>query len=209
VRVPDHQTTVIVSDPPWPHANGSRTNSGKSPKYSLMNLREIEALGDFVAAAAGAHAVIYLWATTPHLPGAIDVLRAWGFTYRSFHIWRKTKVACGFWARSNAEIVLIGERGAPAAPIGSLLATTIVEGAPEAIGHSTKPSAIHELAERLWPNARKLELFARRRRDGWETYGSDLGHRISSSGIDDKEGGMRKATLPFPTPEAPESKEGE
>lgn len=183
MRVSSDKTVAIVADPPWPHANGSRTNSGKSPKYPLMNLREIAALGPAVARLAGDDAVLYLWATTPHLPGAIDTMRAWGFTYRSIHVWRKTKVACGFWARSNAEIVLVGERGRPCAPNGSLLAPTIMDGAPEARGHSTKPPMVHELVERLWPAAAKIELFARRRRAGWESFGSDLGHRIAPSGI--------------------------
>lgn len=183
MRVTDKETAVIVADPPWPHANGSRTNSGKSPKYPLMNLKEIAALGATVEGLSGPNAVLYLWATVPHLPGAIDSLRAWGFNYRSFHIWKKTKIACGFWARSNAEIILIGERGRPSAPIGSLLSPTIMDGQPEANEHSSKPTFIHDLAERLWPAARKVELFARRYRVGWECYGGDLGHIISCHGI--------------------------
>jgi N6-adenosine-specific RNA methylase IME4 len=179
MRVSGDQTTIIVADPPWPHANGSRTNSGKSPKYPLMNLREIAALGPAVERLAGDDAVLYIWATTPHLPGAIDTIRAWGFRYRSLHVWRKTKIACGFWARSNAELVLVGERGRPCAPNESLLAATIMDAPPEVSRlHSAKPSTVHEMVERLWPGARKRELFARRERDGWQGYGSDLGHRI-------------------------------
>lgn len=183
MRVSADKTTVIVADPPWPHANGSRTNSGKSPKYPLMNLRELEALGDAVQRLAGENAVMYLWATAPHLPGAFGVLTRWGFRYRSFHIWRKTRIACGFWARSNAEIVLIGERGRPCAPNGSLLLTTVVDGRAEEARHSAKPSFVHESVERLWPEARKIELFARRERLAWECYGFDLGHRIGPAGV--------------------------
>lgn len=53
MRVAGEKTTVIIADPPWPHANGSRTNSGKSPKYPLMNLREIAALGAQCGASLG------------------------------------------------------------------------------------------------------------------------------------------------------------
>jgi N6-adenosine-specific RNA methylase IME4 len=80
------------------YAAGNGTNSGKSPKYPLLNLREIAALGDVVADLAGRGAVLYLWATIPHLPEAIDTLAAWGFRYRSLHVWKKTRVACRFWA---------------------------------------------------------------------------------------------------------------
>lgn len=183
MRVAVKDTTVIVADPPWPHANGSRTNSGKSPKYPLMNLREIAALGPTVTRLAGDNAVLYLWATSPHLPGAIDTVSAWGFTYRSFHVWSKDRVACGFWSRSNAELCIVAERGRPAAPPASLLLTSVIEGAPEADGHSTKPSVIHALVERLWPDARKIELFARREREGWRGVGYDLGQRIHETGI--------------------------
>ena len=183
VREVAERTTIVLADPPWPHANGSRTNSGKSPKYPLMNLREIAALGGAIERMAGADAVLYLWATTPHLPGAIDTIGAWGFTYRSLHVWRKTKIACGFWARSNAEIVLIGERGRPCAPSGSMLMPTILEGTAEARVHSSKPAIVHEMIERQWAAARKIELFARRDRHGWECYGADLGHYISDRGV--------------------------
>lgn len=184
MRVAGEKTTVIIADPPWPHANGSRTNSGKSPKYPLMNLREIAALGGTVQSIAGDNAVLYLWATGPHLPGAIATLEAWGFVYRSFHVWSKSRVACGFWSRSNAELCLVGERGRPAAPLGRLLSTSIVTGSPEAAIHSAKPSAIHDMVQRLWPDARKVELFGRRGRDGWGVYGSDLGHVITERGLD-------------------------
>lgn len=148
-----------------------------------MNLREIAALGAAVADMAGNDAVLYLWATTPHLPGAIDTVAAWGFTYRSLHVWRKSRIACGFWARSNAEIVLIAERGRPAAPNPSMLVPTILEGDAETRRHSSKPVAVHEMIERQWTEARKIELFARRERTGWECYGADLGHFIGAEGV--------------------------
>lgn len=186
MRVSADKTTIILADPPWPHANGSRTNSGKSPKYPLMNLREIGSLGGVVSRLAGDDAVLYLWATTPHLPGAIDTISAWGFTYRSLHVWRKAKIACGFWARSNAEIVLIGERGRPCPPNRLMLMSTILEGAAERRAHSSKPVVLHELIERQWGASRKIELFARRNRPEWECYGSDLGHIISERGVTDE-----------------------
>ena len=183
MRVRDDKTTVVIADPPWPHANGSRTNSGKSPKYPLMNLREIAALGPTVAEQAGDDAVLYLWATGPHLPGAIATMQAWGFTYRSFHVWKKDRIACGFWSRSNAEICLVGERGGPSATPASLLSTSVIDGDAWSARHSSKPDAIHLMVERLWPSARKVELFGRARRHGWDVFGSDLGHQIGADEI--------------------------
>lgn len=177
-------TTVILADPPWPHANGSVTNSGKSPKYPLMSLVDVESLAGTVQHLAGSDAVLYLWTTTPHLPGALQVIDSWGFTYRSLHVWRKTRIACGFWARSNAELCLIAERGRPASPTPSLLMKTIIEGAPASSRHSSKPDSIPRTIEDHWPAARKIELFARDTRDGWESYGIDVGYKITATGIE-------------------------
>lgn len=183
MRIADNETTVLIADPPWPHANGSRTNSGKSPKYPLMNLKQLSALGVGVQKLVGPNAVLYLWSTGPHLPGALETIDAWGFTYRSFHVWAKHRPACGFWARSDAELCLIAERGKPAKPLASQLPRSTITGKPETVRHSAKPDAIHLIAERLWPAARKIEFFARTTRKGWEGYGSDLGHRITEHGI--------------------------
>lgn len=184
IRAACDQTTILIADPPWPHANGSRTNSGKSPKYPLMNLKEIAALGPTVMAEAGEHSIMCLWGTAPHLPGAIDTLKAFGFTYRSFRIWKKPRMACGFWVRSDAEIVLIGERGRPAEPARGTLRRTIFDGDPIAREfHSSKPRELHEMIGCSWPEARKIEMFATRRMEGWQCYGSDLGTLITPCGI--------------------------
>lgn len=181
MRCADHETTVILADPPWPHANGSRTNSGKSPKYPLMNLREIADLGPTVTDLAGNNAVLYLWSTGPHLPGAIVTISSWGFVYRSFHVWKKRRMACGFWARSNAELLLVAERGAPAAPAS--LEQTVFCGDALSNRHSSKPDWAHNTVSRQWPNAKKIELFARDVVPGWTCLGADLGTQITDSGL--------------------------
>lgn len=183
MRASQEQTTVLIADPPWPHANGSRTNSGKSPKYPLMNICEICDLGTCVRSIVGDHAVLYLWATGPHLPGAFDVMRAWGFAHRSFHVWRKPNIAAGFWARSDAEICLIAVRGRPCAPRASLLPRTVIDGERKEARHSSKPDDIHEIAERLWPAARKVELFARSIRPGWDAIGHEVGKTVTPLGV--------------------------
>lgn len=178
-RSPQVETTVLIADPPWPHANGSRTNSGKSPKYPLMLLSEICALGPVVRKLAGDDAVLYLWVTSPCLLKSAEVLESWGFTYRSYHAWVKDRAACGFWNRSDAEVCIVAERGRPSSPAGALPRT--VFRAPRLRGvHSSKPSVIHEVVERLWKDSRKVELFARSVRPGWACYGSDLGLPVGS-----------------------------
>lgn len=103
--------------------------------------------------------------------------------YRSFHVWRKPRVACGFWVRSDAELLLVAERGRPCAPLASALARTVFDGDAWADAHSAKPDFAHRQIEAQWPNARKVELFARSERVGWETMGADLGVLISPAGF--------------------------
>lgn len=174
-------TTVIIADAPWPHANGSRTNSGKSPKYPLMRVGDIADLGRLVAELAGRHAVLFLWVTSPYLMVAGSVIEAWGFRYRSAHIWKKARLACGWWNRSNHEACLVADRGRPAAP--AQLIPSCFEAPPRERRHSSKPATLHDHVEKAWPAARKIELFARATRPGWETYGADIGTTITKEAI--------------------------
>jgi len=89
----------------------------------------------------------------------------------------KTKIACGYWARSNAELVIIAERGRPSKP--DMVFTSVFEGQPWAARHSAKPVNLYEDIEKSWPSARKLEWFARTDRQGWECLGAETGHYLS------------------------------
>lgn len=172
-RVNRSLVTVLLADPPWPHANGSVTNSGKSPKYPLMTFSEIEGLSDRAKQTVGEDGVLYLWATVPHLPMALKCMESWGFKYRSWHVWAKKRVACGYWARSNAELLLIGERGFPQGPVS--VSPSVVTGEPWGNVHSAKPDEVYDLIERAWPESAKVEWFARRERPGWVQKGGDFG----------------------------------
>ena len=68
---------------------------------------EIKAL----ALPAADDCVLFLWVTVPKLDAGIDVLRAWGFTYKSNFIWAKDKAAHGYWNSNKHEILLVGVKG--------------------------------------------------------------------------------------------------
>ncbi len=69
-----------------------------------------------VASIAADDCVLFLWATAPMLPQALDVMQAWGFTYRSGCVWAKTRPGTGYWFRNKHEHLLIGTRGKIPAP---------------------------------------------------------------------------------------------
>src|SRR6185437_1094894 len=124
------------------------------------------------------NAVLLLWATSPKLPLAFEVMSAWGFTYKTVSfVWVKKNpvsggnfVGMGFYTRQNAEFVLLGTRGR-GLERQDFGVQQIVE-AP--VGrHSAKPEEVRNRIDRLFPNQDRIELFARTRVTGWDAWGFD------------------------------------
>jgi N6-adenosine-specific RNA methylase IME4/ParB-like chromosome segregation protein Spo0J len=159
------QFRVIVADPPWPfqkrHQDPSKRN--KTP-YPTMSLDEIKALT--VAELAAEDSILWLWNTNAHLPDAFEVIRSWDFTYKTTLTWVKNRMGTGDWLRGQTEHCLMAVRGRPTV---NLTNQTTVINAPTR-EHSTKPDEFYGMVESLCPG-NKLELFARRPREGWQTNG--------------------------------------
>ena len=102
---------------------------------------------------------------------ALAVMSAWGFSYKSLITWIKDRPGTGYWVRNRVELLLIGTRGSVPAPAPGEQPPQVVE-APRG-RHSEKPDVFAEMIERLFPNVPRLEMFARRARDGWECWGNE------------------------------------
>ncbi len=172
---------VIYADPPWRFATWSERGKGRSPEawYDCMTLAEIRALP--VASWAAADCVLLLWTTDPWLEKAFEVVRAWGFTYKTVGFlwvklnpraprsgWREEDFfkGLGFWTRANAELCLLATRGRPRRRAGDV-PRLIISPRRE---HSRKPEEAYRRIERLLEGP-YLELFARSRRPGWDAWG--------------------------------------
>jgi N6-adenosine-specific RNA methylase IME4 len=165
---------VIAADPPWRFRTWSETNQAKSASrhYGLMQLDDIKALP--VGGLAQRDCLLLLWITAPMMPQGVDVMRAWGFTYKSNMVWRKVtpsgkvRMGTGYWARSMHEQVLIGCIGKPrkfsAFP-------SVFDGV--AREHSRKPEEFYRLAEKHTAGLRRADLFSRQYRLGWEAFGNE------------------------------------
>lgn len=164
--------SIILADPPWLFAANSEAKPGKGARrhYPCMKTAEICDLP--IKALAAKNALLLLWGTVPMLPDALRVMHAWGFQYKSQLAWPKGKIATGYWARNAHEYVLIGRRGKFPCEKPALFPTSIIPG--KAGKHSEKPTWVHERIEARHPEATKLELFARRARDGWSSLGNQL-----------------------------------
>ncbi len=182
VPLPNHYK-VIYADPPWTFATYSRKGKGRSPEayYDCMTLADIKALP--VGEWAARDCVLFLWATDPLLEKAFEVIRAWGFTYKTVGFyWAKlnrsaARMPCdessffaglGFWTRANPEPCLLATRGNPhrrRADVRKLIVAPRRE-------HSRKPDEAYVRIEALCEGP-YLELFARSVRPGWDSWGDD------------------------------------
>jgi N6-adenosine-specific RNA methylase IME4 len=161
---------VIQADPAWRFEPYSReTGMDRAPEnhYPTQETADIKALP--VGTLAANDCVLFLWATPAMLQEALQVMRFWGFEYKSQVVWRKDRVGTGYWFRSRHEVLLVGTRGNVPAPAPGTQWDSVID-AP--VGeHSAKPDVFYELIEDYYPNLPKIELNARRSRPGWETWG--------------------------------------
>jgi N6-adenosine-specific RNA methylase IME4 len=114
---------------------------------------------------AGAEAVLFCWTTAPQTQNAIDLIRAWSFEYKTGWVWVKDQIGMGYYSRSRHELLLIATRGEPPLPAPGDRPDSVIT-APRGV-HSEKPREVYERIDRMYPRARKRELFARQQRPGW------------------------------------------
>ena len=182
---------VIVVDPPWSYGSDTgRPNRVAEAHYSTVgnNGKEINrksgaGIENIIACApvqgwAAADCALYLWTTNPKLPFAFTVMEAWGFTYKTTLTWVKTTTGggihgggMGWFYRGATEHVLFGTRGQKAIP-SALRKPNVIHAPPT--GHSVKPDAFYAMLDRVHPGERKLDVFARQHRLGWDVWGDEV-----------------------------------
>ena len=118
------------------------------------------------------NAILFLWATNPKLPEALEVMERWGFSYVTDLVWVKDKIGTGYWFRAKHELLLVGRKGNVSPPPEWARHPSVLE-APRG-EHSAKPEVVYELIEAMMGSQRYLELFARKARKGWKSWGVDI-----------------------------------
>ena len=164
---------TIVADPPWEYPEGFAFGPGhgrlfKKPlPYPSMTIYEIKELP--VSEIAEKNARLFLWTTNKWLPNAFDVISAWGFRYRQILVWHKPDANFpSHIAPNSAEFLLVAIKGKPSC-LGKL--SSSVFSITRRGEHSTKPECFLDFVEQVSPGP-YLELFARRNRLGWDTWGN-------------------------------------
>lgn len=162
---------LIYADPPWQYQHAVSDSRAIEKHYPTMNLDSICGLP--VMERCAPDAVLFLWATNPKLEEALTVLRTWGFSYRTNMVWVKDRIGMGYYARQQHELLLVGRRGDFPAPPPVTRSSSVLE-FPRGKEHSHKPDEVSDLLVRMYPDAKKVELFARKERPGWTCWGQGL-----------------------------------
>ena len=170
--------SVILADPPWSFRAWSDKGMGRSAEqhYPTMRLEDIKALP--VADLAAGDCVLFLWATFPMLKEALEVVDAWGFTYKTVAFtWVKENRkspglfwGLGYWTRANAEVCLLATRGSPkrqSAAVHQVILSPVER-------HSKKPDEVRERIAALMGDVPRVELFARQQTPGWDIWGNEV-----------------------------------
>ena len=168
---------LIMCDPPWRFETWSEAGKlEKSPErhYDTMPLEAIEALP--VGHLAAKDCLLWLWATHPMLPQQLGVIPRWGFRYVTSGVWVKRTArgllgfGTGYRLRSASEPFLLATNGDPTTAKN---VRTVIEG--RLRENSRKPDEAYVEAERMMPEARRLDLFSRETRPGWTAWGNQTG----------------------------------
>jgi len=195
----DTRYRTIVADPPWAYDEGfihgalpgwrkrkavgepnrdiARSSRKRLP-FPTLSVSEIAALpiGDL----AEPNAALFLWTTNRYLPDSFRVMEAWGFVYKQILVWNKVGNASPFTgsiAPNTAEFLLVGKRGKHSwtqRASSSVLSISRTR-------HSKKPEAFLDLIEASSPGP-YLELFARRQRLGWDSWGNECLEHVEMDG---------------------------
>lgn len=176
---PDNKTMkkyqIVLADPPWSYTDqgcqGTMANHYQGMKIEdICNLPVKDITKD--------NAILFLWATYPMLPEALEVIKAWGFIYKSIGFqWIKLNkkngkpfYGLGRWTRGNTECCLLATKGKPkrvSASVFQIIQTPIGK-------HSEKPQEARDKIIQLMGDLPRIELFARQKTEGWDVWGNEV-----------------------------------
>jgi N6-adenosine-specific RNA methylase IME4 len=182
---------VILADPPWKikagrplkgykMENGKQlfipvSNKSRDTEYPHMAIEDIKSLKVKDIAADDAH--LYMWVTNSHLPFAFEIIKEWGFKYSTMIVWAKNRMGGGLGGtyKITTEFLIFATKGRLKANQTNESTwfnekRTYENGFPK---HSKKPTFFYELIEKTSPG-RKIELFARQKREGWDSWGNEV-----------------------------------
>ena len=177
IGFPVKKYQIIYADPPWSYKDKALAgNRGAGCKYPTQDEDWLKKLP--VKSIADENCLLFLWVTMPKLDVCFDLIREWGFAYKTcaFTWVKKNKQTdswfwgMGNWTRANAELCLLAIKGKPkriCAGVHSVVDSPI--GA-----HSAKPHEVRDRIVKLVGDLPRVELFARNSAEGWDHWGNEI-----------------------------------
>lgn len=156
---------VISVDPPWQYGREyDAVSSRVASPYPEMSIEQIKA----IELPFKDDAVLFLWTTHKFLPDSFEIMKHWGFEYKATIVWNKEKMGMGAWFRMQCEFCLFAIKGTPFFN-NTTERDIITEQRRE---HSRKPDSFFQMVNKVC-TGKKLEYFAREKRNGWDVFGND------------------------------------
>lgn len=187
---------VIYADPPWDQKNGAplkgytvvdgvqtlqrAKNSPRNQSYNTMDLKSISEIP--VKGIVEKDSVLFMWTTNKFLLDAKQVIEAWGFKYVACITWKKKRMGGGLGGdvRITSEFLLFCRRGSLRA--AQPLTESVIEAKREYVNGypvgSRKPNVFRKIIEEMYPEATRLEMFAREHWAGWDVFGDQVENSI-------------------------------
>lgn len=184
IPLPDKKYNIIYADPPWHYGSKSAINntSGKTIKplkdhYNTMTLNELKELP--IKGLTKEDAACFMWVTDSHIDEALEILKSWGFKYKTIAFnWVKTTSKGNYcknvapWTMKSSEICLLGIKGKMTKykQVNNIESLVIAE----RTKHSRKPKEVRDRIELLFGDTPRIELFAREKTEGWDSWGNEI-----------------------------------
>lgn len=170
---------ILLGDPPWKYVGLNQADEyGHAERHydclSDDELCQYKPGGGsrLVREMMDDNAVLFLWVTSPLLARCFAIIKAWGFEYKASFVWDKVKHTMGHYNSVRHEMLLICTRGSCTPDVPKLVDS--VQSIERSGKHSEKPEAFYEIIEGMYDHGRKLELFSRNLRDGWDSEGNEI-----------------------------------
>lgn len=162
---------IIYMDPPWKYDNESESIRGTAEAhYPTMGMEELKEIP--INNITLKDSVMFMWTTNSMIKKAFTLIEEWGFEFKTSMIWVKHHIGTGFFVRSKHEILLIATKG-NFTPLTTDIPASVVEAKREE--HSKKPEIFYDIIEKMYPDQKYIEIFARDRySEKWEIWGNEV-----------------------------------
>jgi len=172
--LPKDKYNVILVDPPWKYSDtcedGAIQSKGADKHYPTMTIQQLSTMD--VPYISAKDSILFLWTTSPMLEDSFKIINAWDFKYKASFIWDKIKHNMGHYNSVRHELLLLCVKGS-FQPEEMKLYDSVVS-VEKTKKHSEKPEIFYEMIETLYPTSKKIELFARNKRPGWDSWGNKI-----------------------------------